>query len=369
MKRAVAFGLVWLLASCGTETTTAGGGGFGGETISGVVVGVSGRGVGGASVRLRASGSLDAAALSEGTTDGAGRFRLELPEGATFRLEVAGREGTDSVRTLADLDHGQSPGRLLAVASTPRRVRLLDGSGSPLPATVGLYGLGRSLAADDSGFLDLSNLPAADLWMRATLPDGTMRDVFVPQGVEEVRAEAGWLLDDFEGGSSRTRLGILTGGGWWYVASEGVDSTSSRDIASMRDTLDRHGGRASLHARFVFPETSPGYGLAGFHFGATERTLVDLSGFDSLEFWAKGSGPVRVEFVVDTVGGVASHAVVLDLDSTWTRHVVTSGSLAPIDAGRRWEVDSRRVRFLQFIVFRPTQFRLDDLRYFGAKVP
>lgn len=369
MKRSVAFCLAGLLASCGTESTTAGGGGFGGETISGVVVGVSGRGVGGATVRLRASGSLESLALSQGTTDGAGRFRLELPEGATFRLEIAGQEETDSVRALVDLDHGQSPGRILAEAPPKRLVRLRDVSGNPSKAILRSYGLGRMVATDDSGTMDLSGFPAADLWMRATLPDGSSHDVFISATRSEVVLEPGWLVDDFEGGISRTRLGILAGGGWWYVATLGVDSQSSRDIASMRDSMDWHEGRTSLRAGFSFPTAGAGYGLVGFHFGPTEQTPVDLSGLDSVVFWAKGRGSVRVEFVADTVGGVTSHAAVLPLDSTWTRHAVSAASLKPIDTGRLWGVDAKRVRFLQFIVFESAEFRLDDLRYFGRERP
>jgi hypothetical protein len=86
-------------------------------------------------------------------------------------------------------------------------------------------------------------------------------------------------------------------------------------------------------------------------------------------FWIKGQGSIRVEFVADTGGGVTSHAFVLSPDSTWTRHAVTASVLAPIDAGRSWAVDSRRVRFLQFIVFQAAEFRLDDLRYHGRARP
>lgn len=369
MKRLVPLALVGLFASCGTESTTAGGGGFGGETLTGVVVGVSGRGVAGASVKVRPSGSLEGPASSEGSTDAAGRFRIEMPQGNAFRLEVAGTEGTDSVRALVDLEHGQSPGRILAQAPRARRVRLRDASGNPLRAALRTYGLGRSVQTDDSGSLDLSGFPLADLWMRATLPGGASHDLFVPRDRDEIVWEAGWLVDDFEGGRSQTRLASLLGGGWWYVATLGVDSMSSRDIASMRDTLDSHQGRSSLNARFQFPATGSGYGLVGFHFGPTEESLVDLSEFDSLVFWAKGRGKMRVEMVADTAGGVTSHALVLPLDSVWTRHVVSSGALSPIDEGRRWDLDRKRVRFLQFIVFETAEFRLDDLRYFGRSLP
>jgi hypothetical protein len=112
-----------------------------------------------------------------------------------------------------------------------------------------------------------------------------------------------------------------------------------------------------------------GYGLVGFHFGPTQADPVDLSGLDSLVFWFKGRGTVRVEFVADTGGGVASHALVLAPDTVWTRHAVTAAALAPIDAGRSWAVDSKRVRFLQFIVFQAAEFRLDDLRYYGKARP
>lgn len=367
-------GLSGLIASCATEPTTAQGGGFGGETISGLVVGGSGRGITGASVRLRASSSLESSALRTASTDSTGLFHIERPVGIALRLEVAGldkagQEGKDSVRALIDLDHGQSPGRILAEARPPRQVRLRDRSGKPVQAVLQAYGLGRTVTTDDSGYAALSGWPAADLWVRATLGNGEVGDLFVPSSGGELELEAGWLVDDFEGGQSRTRLGSLIGGGWWYVASLGVDTQSTRDIALTRDTLDARTGRASLHAGFSFASTPSGYGLVGFHFGPTDADPVDLSGFDSLVFWIKGSGSVRVEFVADTGGGVTSHAFVLTPDSVWTRHAVGASALAPIDAGRSWAVDSRRVRFLQFIVFQTAEFRLDDLRYFGRMRP
>ena len=367
-------GLLGLLASCAKDPLTAGGGGFGGETISGLVVGGSGRGITGASVRLRPSSSLESSALRTASTDSTGFFRIEQPAGAAFRLEVAGLEetgpgGTDSVRALIDLDRGQSPGRILAEARPPRQVRLRDRSGRPVSATLRAYGLGRTVATDDSGYAALSGWPAADLWVRATLADGSAGDLFVPASGGELEVEAGWLVDDFESGQSRTRLGSLIGGGWWYVASLGADSQATRDIASTRDTLEAHGGRASLHADFSFSQAGSGYGLAGFHFGPTQADPVDLSGLDSLVFWIKGRGMIRVEFVADTGGGVTSHAVVLTPDTVWTRRAVAASALAPVDAGRSWAVDSRRVRFLQFIVFQAAEFRLDDLRYFGKARP
>jgi hypothetical protein len=364
-----ALALLGLLVSCASEPLTAGGGGFGGETISGLVVGVSGRGIPGASLRLRPSSSLEASAPREASTDSTGFFRFKLPVGTAFRLEVAGQEGKDSVRALVDLDHGQAPGRILAEARPPREVRLRDRSGKPVSAVLQAYGLGRTVAADDSGRAVLSGWPFADLWVRATLLNGEVYDLFVPAFGGELEVGAGWLIDDFEGGQTRTRLGSLIGGGWWYVASLGADSQTVKDIALMRDTLDAHSGRTSLRAGFSFASTPSSYGLVGFHFGPTQADPVDLSGLDSLVFWIKGSGTLRVELVADTGGGVTSHAVVLALDSAWTRHAVMASALAPIHPGRSWAVDAKRVRLLQFIVFQTAEFRLDDLRYFGKTRP
>ena len=330
-----------LFASCSSEPTVAGGGGFGGETISGLVVGVSGKGVVGASVRLRESRSLEQRALRETTTDGTGLFRFELPDGAVFRLEVAGQEGSDSVRALVDLADGLSPGRILAEAQPPRQVRLRDRTGNPVPAVLQAYGLGRIITTDDSGRAALSGWPSADLWVRATLGNGEVRDLFVPSSGGELEVGAGWLVDDFEGGMSRTQLGSLIGGGWWYVASVGADSQTVRDIALMKDTLDAQSGRGSLRAGFSFTSESSPYGLVGFHFGPTQADPVDLSGFDSLVFWCKGRGTIRIEFVADTGGGVTSHAHVISPDSAWTRHAVAASALMPIDAGRTWATDSK----------------------------
>lgn len=359
-----------VLVGCGADTRpVAGGGGFGGETVSGMVVGVSGRGIPGAALRLRDGGSSHEAVLRETTTDSTGRFRLETPSGLALRLEVAGWDGADTVRALLDVEPGQSPGRILAEVPTPRRVRLVDEAGRPVPASLRAYGLGRVAATDDSGIADIGDWPAADLWVEATTKDGLPHDLFVPREGGRVVVGRGWLVDDFEGPSNRTRLGILAGGGWWYVAAVGTTDRKVPDIAAMRDSTDFRSGKASLHPRFDFIDTATRYGLVGFHFGAVETDLVDLSGLDSLVFHARGTGTVRVEFVADIGGGVTSHAVQIALDSAWTRHVVPASALAPIVSGRSWSVDSKRVRFLQFIVFQNADFRLDDIHYHGRKRP
>jgi hypothetical protein len=369
MRRLAALGLLGILGSCASESTTAGGGGFGGETLSGVVVGASGKGIAGAVMRLRASGSLEATALGEERTDSTGRFRIEYPAGTALRLEVAGIDGTDSVKALVDLDPGQSPGRILAEKAKPRGVQLRDVHGAGMPGRIQAYGLGYAIETDDSGRADLSRWPNADLWTKVTLRSGESRDLFVPANANgTLVVESGWLLDDFEGQETRTRLGLLAGGGWWYVASMAADTPSARDIATMRDALDAMSG-SSLRAFFTLPTSGIRYGLVGFHFGVTDARPVDLSGMDSLVFWAKGGGNVRVEMVADTGGGVTSHAFIVQLDSTWKRYVVAASALFPIDAGRKWAVDSKRVRFLQFIVFESADFRLDDLRYYGRALP
>lgn len=366
-------GLTGLLTSCADEPNVVDGGGFGGETISGLVVGVSGRGISGATVSLRASHSLESTALRVASTDKAGLFRMELPnelpESKAFRLEVAGADGGDSVRALVDLDQGHAPGRILAEARAPRQVQLRDPAGQPVAATLHAYGLGRMVTSDAAGLVTFTGWPIADLWVRAELPNGEAHDLFIPAAGGEIEVGSGWLIDDFEGGLTRTRLGNLIGGGWWYVASQGTDSQSTRDIALARDTLDARFGRSSLWAKFAFDGSPLGYGLVGFHFGPTQADPVDLSGLDSLAFWIKGSGSVFVEFVADTGGGVASHTYSVTLNAVWTRHVVPASALSPVLAGRSWATDSKRIRFLQFIVSQAAEFRLDDLRYYGRERP
>ena len=366
-----------LLAACGMDRS-AGGGGFGGETISGRVVDGSGHPVAGASVRVRLARALDANVLAEASADDSGRFSLGGLPSAPLRIEIAGRVGAEAVGAVVDPDPQRPAADFVAHAASLRRLRIVDGAGKPVPATLQAYGLGSVASTDDSGVVQLRGWPASDLWVRISPRDGGAAfDLFVPASASgDVAASPGWLLDDFEGSSTRTRLGLLIGGGWWYAAASGaLPDTSGSGIGQYvfgqgYDSTQSHGGRASLHAKFVFsPSATRRYALVGFHLGVVDGAPVDLSPMDSLVFWIKGDGPVRVDLVALESGAKRVYAKSATPGSDWTRIALVPTDFAPIDGGAGWAVASKGVLYLQFSVYGDTEFWLDDLRLFARRLP
>ena len=214
MRQILSILAVASLVGCGDDRV-AGGGGFGGETISGRVVDAAGRPVPGARLRARLSRSLDGKSLQEASTDDSGRYLLsELPAEA-LRIEVAGQSGTDSVKAILDRDPGKAGGEVAALAVSDRRIRIVDGAGSPVAAALQAYGLGAVASTDDSGVVQLPRWPVSDIWVKASPRDGgSPFDLLIPaRSKGDLVASSGWLVDDFEGGETRTRLGLLIGGG------------------------------------------------------------------------------------------------------------------------------------------------------------
>lgn len=373
----------WMLAGCvflvgcGSEKFE-GGGGFGGETISGRVVDATGRPVAGALVKARTSRSLDVQALAEAASDDSGRFALEKLPVASLRLEISGRVGTEQVNALVERDPGRPVEDFVARPAAIRQVRILDDAGLPVAATLQAYGLGAVASTDDSGVARLSGWPSSDLWARVSPRNGAASyDLFVPAKASgSLSAAPGWVVDDFEGASTKTRLGLLIGGGWWYAASAGTTTDPgganvSREVFGQGyDTTQSHTGRASLHAKFVFSPDNPNrYGLVGFHLGVVDGASVDLSVMDSLVIWLKGTGAGRVDLVAREQGEKRVWAKSVNPGTGWTRFALVLTDFAPVDGGKDWPLASKQALYLQFSVYGDTEFWLDDLRLFAKQLP
>jgi hypothetical protein len=365
------------LAGCGTDRST-GGGGFGGETISGRVIDGSGKPVPGAALRARLSRSLDGQSLVETLADDSGRYLLTGLPVVSLRIEVSGRVGADSVNALVDRDPGRAAGDIVALSATSRRIRIVDGAGVPVAATLQAYGLGAVASTDDSGVVRLSGWPISDIWALVSPRDGSATfDLFVPAtATGDLVAAPGWLVDDFEGTSTKTRLGLLIGGGWWYAVTAGTtaDSVATNVTTDVfghgYDTTQAHGGHASLHAKFVFsPVNSSRYGLVGFHLGVVDGASVDLSTMDSLVLWLKGNGPVRVDLVGKEQGVKRVYAKSVTPGTDWTRFALVPTDFAPVDGGTNWTSASTQALYLQFSVYSDTEFWLDDIRLFAKRLP
>jgi len=377
MKRWTALAVAVALAGCSGDDRSAGGGGFGGETLTGQLVDSLGRGLPGARLLLRSSRSLDGQVLVEGRTDDSGRYLLtDLPR-LPMRMVVAGRVGTDSVMALLPVEPGRNTGPQTVGRLLPRRMRILDSQGRPVAASIQAYALGLVASTDDSGQLRLTGWPTSDVWVRVSPRDGRPSfDLLLPaQNPGDVVAASGWLLDDFEGAEPRTRLGALYGGGWWYGVSRGEDSLRPQqnvvlDISGWYDSTQAHSGRRSFHGRFDFGTDPQRYGLVGCMLGPLPDVTADWSSVDSVELWARGTGTVRFEVVtMDASGGKHSFLKTFDPTASWSRFVIRSNELAPLVTGESWAPSSGRALLLQFYVFDDGEFWLDDIRVHARALP
>ncbi len=373
----LAAGAFGLLLGCGNDRNM-GGGGFGGETLSGRVVDSAGHPVPRAQVRARLARALDRTSLSETAADDSGRFALQGLPTASLRIEIAGRVGAEALQSLAERDPDRPVQPFVARAAASRRLRILDTAGLPVAAALQAYGLGAVASTDDAGVALLAGWPASDLWVRVSPRDGGAAfDLFVPGAATgDLVASPGWPIDDFEGSTTKTRLGLLIGGGWWYAASAGTVTDPEGAYVGQTvfgqgyDTTQAHGGRACLRVKFAFtPGNSRRYGLVGFHWGTVDGQAVDLSGLDSLVFWLKATGPVRVDMIAREAGAKRVFANTVRSGSGWTRHALVPTDFVAIDGGTNWPDASRQALYLQFSVYDDTEFRLDDLRLFARRLP
>lgn len=373
----LAGGALPLLLGCGSDRNM-GGGGFGGETLSGRVVDSAGSPVPQAAVRARLARVLDRASLAEATADDSGRFSLEGLPAASLRIEIAGRVGAASLQSLLERDPDRPVQPFVARTAASRRVRIVDAAGLPVAAALQAYGLGAVASTDDAGVALLAGWPASDLWARISPRDGSPAfDLFVPaRATGDLVAAPGWLLDDFEGSTTKTRLGLLIGGGWWYAASAGttVDPEGAHVGQTVfgqgYDTTQPHGGRACLRVDFAFMPGNPRrYGLVGFHLGTVDGQAVDLSALDSLVFWLRSNGPVRVDFIAREQGVKRVFGRTVTPGADWTRFALIPTDFVAIDGGTNWPGALAQTLYLQFSVFDDTEFRLDDLRLHTPHLP
>lgn len=373
----LAGGALPLLLACGSDPNV-GGGGFGGETLSGRVIDSAGRPVPQAAVRVRLARVLDRTSLAETAADDSGRFSLSGLPTASLRIEIAGQVGADTLQSLLERDPDRPVQPFVARAASSRRVRIVDAAGLPVAAALQAYGLGAVASTDDAGAALLAGWPASDLWARVSPRDGSPAfDLFVPARASgDLVASPGWLLDDFEGSTTKTRLGLLIGGGWWYAASAGtvVDSAGAHVSQTVfgqgYDTTQSHTGRASLRVAFAFTPGNPRrYGLVGFHLGVVDGQTVDLSALDSLVFWLKSNGPVRVDFIAREQGAKRVFGKTVTPGADWTRFALVPTDFVPIDGGTGWPASLAQTLYLQFSVFDDTEFRLDDLRLHLPRLP
>lgn len=370
------------MADC-SQDLSGGGGGFEGETVSfgGVVKNRRNR-LAGATVDFLDLGTNNR--LAGTITDAQGEFRLGVRPGSKGFLEIRSGD-TALARRLVDMIP-DAPLELDASFPTTWRARLVR-SGSPVAgAAVRILGSTNSVTSGPDGGIELLRSQNPTEWAIVDLPDGTSREVVLP-AVGDTQLvlpdHPSVLLDDFEGGGTRSSLGHAVGSGWWFATTDSASGGSSKafpegvlaDFRIAYTTSDAH-DRTGISVQFdVSQATMIHYCQLGLVLADT-NSWMDLSKVDSISFFAKGSGEFRLLFgtrtstepELDPAGMTGADLV---LPSVWTRMVVRASDIAPElnsradDQNIPWSEESRQARTMVFFFKNSGTIQLDDIVFHG----
>ncbi|MBK8803026.1 MAG: hypothetical protein IPN71_13420 [Fibrobacteres bacterium] len=163
------------------------------------------------------------------------------------------------------------------------------------------------------------------------------------------------LVDDFEDANVTTRLPIPSS--WRAGTVMGYTYTNPVNVPASR-------GRTGQAMYFSYTAPSPEYGVVATPINGPRS----LRGLDSLVFWARGNGKVRVAFEHLTGNSGPKSWTTRALDTAWTRYRILPQDLDSPDgiaSNVGWLAVRDSVTDLSFITQGGSEIFLDDIRLHG----
>ncbi len=359
-------GMLGAFGFCGCAEDSTAGRGIWDETENALAVRIhneSGRPVIGAELRL--VGGTDVV-LAEAVTDSEGMARLNRPE-SSGHVEVSSSEGVArSAFSPSDT----------ALWETVRAAAALSGrmpSANGVPGELYLYGTSYKTSVGEDGTFRFENIPEGEYAVLSG-EDGSFEwwDSFRLTSGEEavVAVEApskdSVLVEDFESGRGTNRFHSLTDGGWWFTF--GPSFEISPELPEKGHEENAWNGTRSLHEKFVRDTLSESpYALVGFNIGSPPSADsvfgYDVSGMDSVTFFAKGFGHVWVQFAGYTSAAkseIWNFEFDIPSDSVWTRITVVP------DGGELWNSIASEMKTVNFLVKDDAELWLDQIVFHGV---
>jgi len=315
--------------------------------------------------------------LDSATTDSNGNVVLAY-RGDSVRVSVlAQKPGYAAFRS--DLQ------RFQGVVTMDPAGQIQGNADAALGTRVILDGTGISAVVNADGTFTLNDVPQGyfgilvqeqgrdAIFSSAVKVDSTRQSLEIP-GTE------GFLLENFDDGDSLPLIAALGAGGKWYVYDEGA---GTRIAMAVSDTQAWRGYSLGLQIDLA-ANTADAYGSLACRLGREDGTgRVDLSDLDSLSFWLKGSGRIRIAFASDYIHtqyastqAYADLGYKLQVPTEWTRISIPVDSLlAPVDSepwsdGVRWSDVADAIDLLVIGSWddsgQTVEFSVDDIRFHGV---
>lgn len=301
---------------------------------------------------------------AEYTADADGKFSFARPDSGSFRLTVTQGGNVYSKVLTAKEIAGLETVNLEVAASMGGNVSLSFGNAF---AWVGVFGLDVLVKTDNMGEFILPTLPAEDT-LELYFFDSMYSNLYVTEKVflkpSSQQVAPVMTLEDFENDIDS-----------WYFSVDTLGSTRTpTDVAkAIENDTDRKS--KVFHGKYSLVKDDYAWVLAGT---MLKNSVWNLSKLDSIEFYAKGDGKIRISFenwdiLTEGLGtSLKANSAWIELDSkNWKRYVFAPAdlcltSLEQYDCKASWNATKSYVRQIHFFSRDGSEFYIDDIKLYGA---
>ena len=294
-------------------------------------------------------------------TDKNGRFEMEWPEKGEYRLTVT-KDGfayskVYKAKDLAKLDTL----RLDATASISSKVTLRTGEEF---LWVGVYGLDLLVKTNNVGSYVLPSVPAKDsLDIYFVMPDSAKtlyaewKAIAEPYNTKFTNPEI--VIQDFEGDNE----------GWEIKTDADKGSTIEPTMVDEAVEYDSTTSSNVFHAKYKLGNDDYAWAFVG----TTFKHYMNFAAIDSVVFYAKGNGNIRLaleNYVNDNMNLKAATSWI-KLSSKWQRISVNPAELCVGSANEEacfttWNAVKNNVNQFHIFVQDGTEFYIDNVKIYGA---
>lgn len=296
-------------------------------------------------------------------TDADGKFTMEWPEKGDYRLTVVS-EGfafsqVYSAKELADIDTI----RLSATASISSKVTLRSGAEF---VWVGVYGLDLLVKTNNVGSYVLPSVPAGDsLSIYFVTADSAKEELYAEWKTAAEPNSTQFLspvmvMQDFEGDADG-----------WYLNIDSLKKGTEFKTANVVAGIEKDSTRGSnvFHGKYKLANDDYAWALIGTSF----EHYMNLAAIDSIVFYAKGNGSIRLslENWISPTVNLKAATDWYSLSSKWKRISVNPAELCVGSANEEtcfatWSAVKSGVKQFHIFVEGGSEFYIDDVTLYGA---
>ena len=295
-------------------------------------------------------------------TDKNGYFDMEWPSKGDFRLTVV-KDGYSfskvyNAKELAKIDTV----RLDAAASISSKVTLRSNDEF---MWVGVYGLDLLVKTNDVGAYVLPNVPANDTLGVYFITADSANSLYAewkafaePYSTEFLSPVK--VLQNFENGAA----------GWYMNTDSLKKGTSITPANNVEDGIESDSVHSKVfHGKYKLANDDYAWALVGTSF----EHYMNLASIDSIVFYAKGDGNIRLslENYIDPSKNLKAATEWIPLSKTWKRISVNPAELCVGSATEEscfttWSAIKGGVKQFHIFVQDGTEFYIDDVTLYGA---